>query len=194
MKPRLTDHVHASLKACLRPGDWAVDATAGNGYDTLLLAELVGLSGQVYSIDVQAAAIDATRKRLKETDCLAQVDLRQNDHATALETLVMETPKGVRAIVFNLGFLPGSDKAVQTQPENTLRALEAGVQLLAADGIMAVTAYRGHPGGQIEADAVAAWMLAQEKAGWSVVCHDPEARRENPPPVLWLITPPTKPA
>ena len=37
----------------LRPGDMAVDATAGNGADTLALARMVGPDGVVHGIDVQ---------------------------------------------------------------------------------------------------------------------------------------------
>jgi predicted methyltransferase len=37
----------------LQAGDVAVDATAGNGHDTLFLAEAVGPTGRVHAVDVQ---------------------------------------------------------------------------------------------------------------------------------------------
>jgi ubiquinone/menaquinone biosynthesis C-methylase UbiE len=37
----------------LRPGDVAVDATCGNGHDTLFMAQCVGPSGCVHAVDVQ---------------------------------------------------------------------------------------------------------------------------------------------
>lgn len=186
---RLTERVHDRLKAHLRPGDFAVDATAGNGHDSLLLAELVGASGRVCSVDIQAAAIDATRKRLQAADCLKQVQLIEESHATALAALREATPRAA-AIVFNLGYLPGSDKAVQTEAADTLAALDASAALLAPNGLLAVTAYRGHPGGQLEHEAVAGWMLEKELAGWTLECHDPGIRERHPPPVLWFISPP----
>lgn len=45
----------------LRPGDVAVDATAGNGHDTLFLAQAVGPSGTVYAIDVQVRGTGRAR-------------------------------------------------------------------------------------------------------------------------------------
>jgi len=55
---------HEAMAACLRPGDWAVDATAGNGHDALFLAQTVGPQGRVVAFDVQPAAATATRRRL----------------------------------------------------------------------------------------------------------------------------------
>ena len=57
------------LAQTLRSGDVAVDATAGNGYDTLTLARLVlngdaGTQGRVVSVDVQQKALDTTSNRL----------------------------------------------------------------------------------------------------------------------------------
>ena len=70
MRPALTRHLtdigpfaHALLQHVLQPGDVAIDATAGNGYDTLLLAQWVGDGGRIYAFDVQAQAIEATRER-----------------------------------------------------------------------------------------------------------------------------------
>ena len=41
-----------------------VDATCGNGYDTLRLAQLS--PAKLYAFDIQQEAVDATRKRLRE--------------------------------------------------------------------------------------------------------------------------------
>ena len=187
---RLTQLVHDRLKVHLRPGDYAIDATAGNGHDSLLLAQGVGKIGKLYAIDVQAAAIDATRERLHKLGCLDQAELQQGDHATLLENLAQESPRTAHAIVFNLGYLPGSDKTVQTQAGNTVAALDASARLLAPNGLLFVTAYRGHSGGATEADAVALWMRAQESAGWQLECHDPDSTRNSLPPVLWIMAPP----
>jgi predicted methyltransferase len=187
---RLTELVHDRLKAQLRPGDFAVDATAGNGHDTLLLAKLVGADGRVCSMDVQAAAMDATRERLQSADCLKQVELIKENHAAALATLAEAAPRAA-AIVFNLGYLPGSDKRVQTHAADTLAALNASARLLAPGGFIAITAYQGHPGGMVESEAVAKWMHAQKLRGWVAECHDPGFRERHLPPVLWFISPPT---
>jgi len=50
---RVLQYAQQLLKATVEEGDTVVDATAGNGHDTLFLAQLVGDSGQVYAFDVQ---------------------------------------------------------------------------------------------------------------------------------------------
>jgi hypothetical protein len=60
----------------------------------------------------------------------------------------------VRAIVFNLGYLPQADRAVTTRPATTIAALTQALDLIAAGGRVTVMAYRGHAAGVAEADAV----------------------------------------
>lgn len=61
----------------LRKGDTAVDATCGNGYDTLALLQMVSgatavdgsstsSSGSVYGMDIQKSAIDTTSSLLDQ--------------------------------------------------------------------------------------------------------------------------------
>ena len=62
MSKRLTQIAHEAIAAVLHDGDTTIDATAGNGHDTLMLARLVGESGRVIAFDVQSDAIIATRR------------------------------------------------------------------------------------------------------------------------------------
>lgn len=190
---RLTEYVHRELVACLRPGDRAVDATAGNGHDTLALARLVGPEGEVLAIDLQAAALEATRKRLTENGCGDRCHLIEGDHARQLVALAATHRSRIRAITFNLGYLPGADKTVVTHLHSTLTALDAADELLTSDGKLFVTAYRGHPGGMDEANAVADWMRRQASSGWSVERIDAEGiPPERLPPVLWIAQKPNQ--
>ena len=50
MLPTAMRYSHTLLKEVLQPGQTAVDATMGNGFDTELLASLVGPTGQVLSL------------------------------------------------------------------------------------------------------------------------------------------------
>ena len=183
---QLTKLVHEYLSAQLRPGDRALDATAGNGYDTLYMAILVGSEGHIIAIDIQEAAITATRTRLEAEDCLTQVQLLVADHSQTLQSLGSQHAHTLRAITFNLGYLPGSDKRIQTQPESTLAALTAAGKLLKADGLLLVTAYRGHDGGQTEASIVAEWMQQIDAHGWLVESHEPITAGTHIPPILWV--------
>ncbi len=183
---RLTDLAHDYLSAQLKPGDRALDATAGNGHDTTYMAKLVGSTGHVIAIDIQAAAIAATRARLEAANCVAQAELLIADHAQALHSLCEHYAQTVSAITFNLGYLPGSDKSIQTEPESTLAALRAASELLKPNGLLLVTAYRGHDGGQTEAGIVANWMQKIESRGWSVDSHEPVVTGDRIPPILWV--------
>ena len=185
---RLTERVHHYLNAQLKPGDHAIDATAGNGHDTAHMASLVGPKGQVIAIDIQKSAIDATRKRLNTQSCLAQVQLLCGEHSAILQSLCPKHARTICAITFNLGYLPGSDKHIRTTPETTLRALDASRQLLKPEGLLLVTAYRGHEGGQAEADTVARWMKTLQTEGCPVESHTPATRGTRKPPILWIMS------
>ncbi|MDQ8194430.1 class I SAM-dependent methyltransferase [Coraliomargarita sp. SDUM461004] len=182
---RLTEKVHQILAEQLQPGDLVIDATAGNGHDTQFLAEQTGTAGHVIAIDIQASAIESTRQRLISQGLEQHVTLYTSDHAAQLEALRPSQGERVTAVVFNLGYLPGSDKAVQTQSNNTRKALEASLHLLRPAGLLCVTAYRGHPGGAEESQAVETWMRLQENSGHLLECYEPQAN--NTPPILWVL-------
>jgi predicted methyltransferase len=182
---RLTEKVHHVLTNHLQEGDQAIDATAGNGYDTLFLAKQVGASGKVITIDIQDCAIQSTREKLESAGLIDRVRLVTDDHATALGNLIEANRDKVAAITFNLGYLPGSDKSIQTNVESTDVALAASIQLLSLGGYLCVTAYRGHSGGTAEAETVEAFMRSARSEGHSVECHEPKT--SNSPPTLWVL-------
>ena len=182
---RLTEKVHTILTNHLHEGDLAIDATAGNGYDTIFLAEQVGLSGKVIAIDIQDIAIRSTREKLESTGLIDRVRLVNDDHAISLRKLMVNDREKIAAITFNLGYLPGSDKSIQTNAESTEEALTASIQLLNPGGYLCVTAYRGHSGGIAEAETVEAFMRSARSEGHTVDCYEPGS--SNSPPVLWVL-------
>ena len=182
---RLTEKVHTILTNHLQQGDLAIDATAGNGYDTLFLAEQVGPSGKVIAIDIQDCAIRSTREKLESAGLIDRVKLVTDDHAAALRKLIVNDHGKIAAITFNLGYLPGSDKSIQTYAKSTEEALATSIQLLTIGGYLCVTAYRGHSGGTAEAKTVEAFMRKSQKEGHAVDCYEPES--SNSPPVLWVL-------
>jgi len=157
---------HFFLRQYLRPGARAVDATCGNGHDTLLLAELVGPTGRVWGFDIQPEALQATGARLAVSGCRERVELIGSGH----ERLADYVQESVRAVVFNLGYLPGGDKAVITRPSSTLSALDQALQLLAPGGVIVVVIYPGHPGGAEEAAAVEEWGARLAPEQYAVWC------------------------
>ena len=185
---RLTELVHEALKNHLQGGDFAIDATAGNGHDTYHLAECVGEAGKVIAIDIQVEAIESTRGLLSMTALANRVNLLVGDHSVILDKLFEEYKDSIASIVFNLGYLPGSDKCVKTRAKNTSRALDASTKLLRPSGLLCVTAYRAHHGGEEEAKSVEGWMAGRAADGWHVMRNEPTSN--NLPPILWLASKP----
>lgn len=143
---------HTLLKPIISKGDTVVDATVGNGNDTIFLASLVGPSGHVLGFDVQQQALDQTATQLTLTGMTRQVQLIHDGHEHLDQYL--EPPIEIAAAIFNLGYLPGSDKTIITHSKTTLKALAACLAHLRRGGIVALVVYYGHPGGEQEKDAV----------------------------------------
>ena len=99
--------------------------------------------------------------------------------------LITNNAGKVSAITFNLGYLPGSDKSIQTHAESTEEALAASIQLLSPGGYLCVTAYRGHSGGIVEEETVATFMRKSQTEGHAVDFYEPESN--NSPPILWVL-------
>ena len=151
----LTQLAHNVIRRIVQQGDTVIDATAGNGNDTQLLASLVGATGHTIAIDIQQSAIESTSSRLERAGLNA--DLRHADHAIELNSLRAAGLKA-KAAMFNLGYLPGSDKQVTTDSGSTRAAIQAAIEVLMAGGALTIIAYRGHAGGLEEATIVEQYL------------------------------------
>lgn len=180
---RLTELAHRLLAEALGPGGRAVDATAGNGHDTLFLARRAGPTGRVLALDIQPAAVATTRARLDAAGHGPACEVREADHARLAEWLPADFRGATDAVVLNLGYLPGSDHALVTRPEGTVAALRAGLAALRPGGRLVVVAYTGHPGGEAEAEAVAAFGAACRAEGHDAREHGREPGSGKP----WVL-------
>lgn len=144
------------LEKAVAPGDAVIDATMGNGHDTLFLCNLVGETGKVYAFDVQEKAVENTGKRLEEAGVLGRARLFCLGH----EHMAEEVPPGVSAVVFNLGWLPGGDHGVTTRWETTKTAVSSALSLLKKGGVLVICVYPGHAEGERERQALAAYLSA----------------------------------
>lgn len=131
---------HKLISERLTLGDRAIDATVGTGADTLFLAKTTGARGEVYGFDIQAAALKLAEERLRlareETSSLSAVTLLERSHAEMAEAVPAIWHGTVGAVMFNLGYLPSgdADKNIITQPDSSIAALEASLQLLRPGG------------------------------------------------------------
>lgn len=184
----LLELCHRALAGSCARGDMALDATAGRGHDTLFLASLVGEEGAVLAVDRQEDALRDTASLLRGHGLEDRVRLAQGDHADMAALLERELPAGreLAVAVFNLGFLPGSDKRVRTSAASTLAALEAVWPRVRPGGLLCVHAYTGHEGAAEEAGAVDVWAAALD---WKRARVTACAQRNKPsrPETLYLV-------
>lgn len=149
-----TQQAQQAVAQVLKAGETAIDGTVGNGFDTCFLSEQVGDQGQVIGFDLQQLAIESTSKRLKATG-RQNVRLIKRGHENLSEYV---DKSSVSAVMFNLGYLPRSDKTVVTNGQTSVAAMSASLAALRDDGIMTVLAYRGHEGAKEEFAAVEQWL------------------------------------
>ena len=163
---------HDFLAQVITKDDVVVDATMGNGHDTLFLAKL---AKQVYAFDIQEQALEKTSQRLQEAG-LTNVELLLQGHET-VDQFVTE----VKAAIFNLGYLPSADKSIITQPQTTLEALDKLCQLLVKGGRIAIMIYYGHEGGDIERDAVLEFVSQLPQQEYTATIYRTLNQINNPP-------------
>lgn len=170
---------HHLLATHLKPRDCVIDATIGNGHDSLFLKQHIGQEGHLYGFDIQEQAITQTTNRLKKADCLHNVTLIQAGHEQMQAHI--STNETISAIVFNLGYLPSADKSIITTPDTTIAALEQSLQLIKRGGIVTVMIYYGHDGGQAEKEDVLSFFQALDQQAFSVICYRPLNQINQPP-------------
>ena len=155
------------LHQVIHPGDTVVDATLGNGHDTCMLAELVGKGGHVIGFDIQPDAVERTRTALKEKGLLERCTLYAEGHQHIAEHVTSP----VRAVVFNLGWLPGGDKSITTHWDTTRTAISAALSLLLPGGVCTVCAYPGHAAGDEERAALMDFLAQLRPQEYNVLHH-----------------------
>ncbi|MFD2446504.1 class I SAM-dependent methyltransferase [Bacillus sp. CGMCC 1.16607] len=183
---RVLQFARSLMEKAIQPGDIAVDSTLGNGHDTLFLANLVGESGKVYGFDIQEQAILKSKQRLAEHHLENRAILFHKGHEHIQDLIPPDYHGKVTAAIFNLGYLPGSDKSVVTKPDTTIAAIEQLLQIMASEGIIVLVIYHGHPEGATERDHLLQYVknLDQQKA--RVLLYQ-FLNQQNDPPFIVAI-------
>lgn len=127
----------------------AIDMTCGNGHDTQFLADNFN---QVITIDIQEDALNRTKKKL---DTYTNINYIHQDHSN----IDFSQFHRINGAMYNLGYLPHSDKTIITTKDSTLKSLEKIFPYLT--DFLVIVCYIGHEGGQEEADGVYDWITQQ---------------------------------
>lgn len=179
------DLAHSYWSQITQIGDTVIDATCGNGYDTLKLCQLVlsADKGKVYAFDIQEQAIESARQMIQNQllpEQMVQVEFQQRCHSTFPVSI---PPESIKLIVYNLGYLPGGNKTETTQTETTLQSLRQAQELLQPGGLISVTCYPGHPEGAREEEAILQNISQLSPQEWSC-CHHVWLNRRQAPSLL----------
>ncbi|SHJ48167.1 tRNA (mnm(5)s(2)U34)-methyltransferase [Paramaledivibacter caminithermalis] len=179
---KATDLAKELITKAVSKKDIVVDATVGNGNDTLFLCDLVGEKGKVIGFDIQDMAIKKTEEKLKDKNMMARVFLINSGH----ENLKNYVDTEVSAIMFNLGYLPGGNHDITTNYETTLQAIKQGIDLLKKNGIMTIVIYPGHSEGREEKKRLLEYLCTIDQKQANVLKME-FINQINNPPLLVVI-------
>lgn len=160
-----------------------VDATSGNGLDTIFLAHLIGNEGKILCFDIQDHAIQSTKALLQQQLCYSfdqsgenhwtgrseegpLIEMFKQSHARLLD--YQDELRGAKLVCFNLGYLPGLTKTVTTKVGSTIQAVKSAMKVICASGVITIIAYKGHPEGMEEYVALVSMLRSLDTSHWAV--------------------------
>lgn len=166
------------IEESCKPEDIVIDMTMGNGRDTVFLSFL---ARHVYAFDIQEDAHQKA-KVLLESLHIHNVTCIMDGH----ENVDLYALPEVGIIIFNLGYLPGSNKSVYTKKDTTIAAIQKGLKLLRDEGIMLLVLYPGFKGGYEESLYVENYVSSLSQKLFNVAKYS-AVNQENFPPYLLAI-------
>lgn len=164
---------HFWWQTIVGPEDFVIDMTCGNGHDTLFLTSLG--PKRVVALDIQPIAIEKAKKLAP----LAEFQLKS--HSEVPDELEDET---VKLAVYNLGWLPGSDKSCTTLVSTTLESVKKLLPKVVEGGMISITCYPGHAEGEREEKALLEAIKELNPYEWSVCYHQWPNRKKGPSLIL----------
>ena len=178
------DIVHKMLALHIHPGDFCIDATAGNGHDTVFLCELVGEGGKVLAMDIQPEAVEHTRQNLFEHGFSDRAEVFCMSHS---ELDSVAAPESADCVVFNFGWLPGGSHDVFTRAETSIPALKKSLEILKPGGLLALCLYYGRNNGYTERDAILSFLSELDSRYYAVMKCDFLNRKNDPPFPIFIV-------
>ncbi|WP_156288561.1 class I SAM-dependent methyltransferase [Oceanobacillus salinisoli] len=179
----ILNYAHYLLEESIHEGETAIDATCGNGNDTLFLSEIVGENGHVLAFDIQEQAIAVTKDALIKNG-ISNVSLIHDSHANISDYLPNEKNQTIGGAIFNLGYLPKSDKKVITRPQSTIISIDIILDSLKRNGLVVLVVYHGHQGGKEEKEAILKHVLKLNQKEYKVLQYGFINQKNDPPFII----------
>lgn len=179
--------VHCLLKEVLSDAQIIVDATAGNGYDTLFLAQNASSKAHIYAFDIQKKAIMNAKERILNNEHSLKVPLDKIQFICDSHEKIDEYVQNpIDVIIFNLGYLPGGSHEFTTKNEITMRTIKKCVSKLKINGHLAIVMYPGHQEGLKEYQAIELWTKNLAKNLFTVGWYKMINHNLNAPTLCWI--------
>ncbi|ALX48430.1 tRNA (mnm(5)s(2)U34)-methyltransferase [Lentibacillus amyloliquefaciens] len=179
----IINYSHYLMEEAVKKGDTVIDATCGNGHDTIFLSQLVGEDGHVFGFDIQEQAILNTKARLVRNK-LTNATVINDSHSNFMHHMPVDKLTRLGGAIFNLGYLPGSDKSVITHSESTILAIEGIISHLKQNGIVVLVVYHGHEGGEEEREQLMKYVRLLDQKLYHVLCYGFINQKNDPPFIL----------
>ena len=138
----ILNKVKQIIEENIKEKDIVVDATIGNGNDTLFLTNIVN-KGHVFGFDIQENAIKNTNKLLNDYNNYTLF----NDTHSNIDKYLKEYNNKISLVLYNLGYLPSGDKSITTNYISTINSIKKSIQLLNNKGRILIVVYPGHEAG-----------------------------------------------
>ncbi|WP_066873730.1 tRNA (mnm(5)s(2)U34)-methyltransferase [Clostridium mediterraneense] len=168
--------VHSIIENNIKNKNIAIDATLGNGYDTDFLKDRFS---KVYSFDIQEKAVNSYKKK-----SIYNVEVILDSHEYFNKYISNDIK--IDCIVYNLGYLPGSDKSITTKRESTIKSIEIALELLNPNGLILIAMYPGHEEGLREKEEILKLAKKLNTREYGVLYQE-FINRPNNPPCLIII-------
>ena len=181
---QITEWCHSIISIYAVRGGTYIDATMGNGNDTLFLCGLAGDGGHVWAFDIQECALQNTRARLSAHGCLAQTSLILDGHEHMRDYL---EPESADVICFNFGYLPGGDHEIATRTETSIEAVRQGLAILKPGGMMSLCIYSGGDTGFEEKKGILTYLRTLAPKEYTVIANEYFNRGNCPPLPVFLF-------
>nr|WP_312576267.1 class I SAM-dependent methyltransferase [Sedimentibacter sp.] len=180
---KIVDFVHMLIKESYEGKNDLnfVDATCGNGFDALFLCKIAGKDGHVIAFDIQEQAIERTKILLETNLDFKNYRIIKDSHEVVNQYLTEK----IDAALFNLGYLPFSDKEVTTKPDVTVNAIKNLLPYIKNDGRIYITSYISHDTGR-EINEINQFLNDLNKKEYNVI-HMRIINKDNFPPELFVI-------
>lgn len=181
---QITYWCHEIIRSQAKREGYYIDATMGNGNDTLFLCELAGKTGRVLAFDIQEEALATTRELLLSHGYGNRATLVKTGHEHMDDYADEES---VDVICFNFGYLPGGNHQIATKLCTSIEAIEKGLRILKSGGMMSLCIYSGGDTGFEEKEGILSYLRELPAKEYTVIVNEYYNRGNCPPMPVFVF-------